>query len=163
MLFLGSLVAYAVVRLRAAEWPPPGLPPLPAGLLVSTVLLALASVALEVAARAGPTGPGSRRRVALATSLGLAFAFLASQTVCWIGFVRGSPAVTLYGWLFLFLTGLHAAHVIGGIVPLVILTVKAFHGLVPAGGGGGVRACATYWHFLALVWVALYGMLALTS
>jgi cytochrome c oxidase subunit 3 len=163
ILFLVSLIAYAILRARAVAWPPPGLPPLPHGLWVSTAILALAGGAMETSARASRAHRPERLKVALAASLGLGLAFLVSQTVCWVRFVLAAPAVTLYGWLFFFLTGLHAAHVLGGLVPLVVLTVNAWHDRIAPPGSFGVRACATYWHFLGAVWLALFGTLLLTS
>ena len=164
VLFLGSLIAYAVIRSRAPAWPPPGLPRVPSGLRISTAILALASVSLEWAARSLRPYRPAPFRVAIAVSLAAGLGFLISQCFAWVAFVQAIPHATLYSWLFLFLTGLHAAHVLGGLVPLVIVTVKAFHGLIPtAPGGGDVRATATYWHFLGLVWVTLYGMLLLTT
>ena len=35
---------------------------------------------------------------------------------------------TLYGWTFYFLTALHAAHVIGGLIPLVVTTYRGQKG-----------------------------------
>lgn len=165
VLFAGSLVAYAVIRSRAPEWPPPGLPPVPSGLWASTALLAAASVALEAAVRSLNPLRATRLRAALGASLGLGLAFLVSQAVCTVQFVQGMTAPTLYAWLVLFLTGLHAAHVIGGLVPLVITTVKAYHGLIPPPGarGGDIRATAVYWHFLGVVWLTLFGVLLLTT
>lgn len=165
VLFAGSLVAYAVIRSRAPEWPPPGFPPVPSGLWVGTAFLAAASFTLEASVRALAPYRAGRLRAALAASLGMGFAFLISQTVCAVQFLQGMREPHLYTWLVLFLTGLHAAHVIGGLVPLVIATVKAYHGLVPppGSGGGDIRATAVYWHFLGLVWVTLFGVLLLTT
>ncbi|MFN8177186.1 MAG: cytochrome c oxidase subunit 3 [bacterium] len=163
ILFLVSLIAYGILRARAGTWPPPGLPPLPHALWVSTAILALAGVAMETSARAARAHRPERLKIGLAASLALGLAFLVSQTVCWVRYVLAGPAVTLYGWLFFFLTGLHAAHVLGGLVPLVVLTVNAWHDRIAPPGSSGIRLCATYWHFLGVVWVALYGMLLLTS
>ena len=165
ILFAGSLVAYAVVRSRAPQWPPPGLPSVPRTLWVSTGILAGASLTIELAVRSLAPLRGTRLRAWLAATLGLGFAFLISQVVCAVQFLHGMHTVTLYAWFVLFLTGLHAAHVIGGLVPLVITTVKAFHGLVPPPGanGGDIRATAVYWHFLGLVWVTLFAVLVLTT
>ncbi len=165
VLFAGSLVAYAVIRSRAAEWPPPGFPPVPSGLWLGTAFLAGASVALETAVRSLAPYRAARLRTALAASLGLGIAFLIAQAVCAVQFLQGMSEPHLYTWLVLFLTGLHAAHVIGGLVPLIITTVKAYHDLVPApgSGGGDIRATAVYWHFLGVVWVTLFGVLLLTT
>jgi cytochrome c oxidase subunit 3 len=159
VLFLGGLAAYALVRARAPAWPPPAVPPLPQGLWISTGLLVAASGAIEVAARAVRAHRPVAIRAGLAGALACALAFLASQTVCWLRFVFAQPAVSPYGRLFLFLTGLHAAHVVGGVVPVVIFAVDARAERLPAPTDFRVRACATYWHFLAAVWAALFSLL----
>jgi cytochrome c oxidase subunit 3 len=162
VLFLGSIVAYLVIRVRIGGWPadPVGLP---SSLWASTVLLAGASAAVEWTRRAVRWQRGPAIRASLATMLGCGLAFLVSQTVSWVAFVRshGSASESLHGWLFYFLTGLHALHVVGGLVPLVILTVNAFHDRVSFLRPAPVAYLAMYWHFLGVVWLALFGLLAL--
>ena len=58
--------------------------------------------------------------------------------------------------MFYAMTGLHAVHVLGGLVPLVMVTVAAFQGMYGRKRHAAVRYTAIYWHFLAAVWCAVF-------
>jgi cytochrome c oxidase subunit 3 len=164
VLFLGSLVCFAVIRSRAETWPPPGAPPLPPGLPASTALILAASASLEWARSMARRRRGLALRISLSLTLGFGVAFLVSQTIAWIRFVGGAQEgfATLYRWLFYFLTGLHAAHVVGGLVPLGVLLVNAYYDRWPPLRSNGLRYVAMYWHFLGGVWITLYAALTAT-
>jgi cytochrome c oxidase subunit 3 len=164
VLFLASLVAYVVIRLQAEVWPPPDLPALPRTLLVSTALIFLGSVTIQTAVVFARRNRQWALRVSLLATFLLGCAFLVSQTVSWAHLViaRTTPTSHLFGWLFYFLTGLHAAHVVGGLIPLGVVTVNAFYGRYSPLHDTGVRFSAVYWHFLGGVWITLYGTIALT-
>jgi len=161
VLFVAGIVAYAVVRSRAGAWPPPNSPPLPDTLGVSTAIIVAGSAAIQWALACIRAEQRIRFRTALSLTLALALAFLASQTTTWIQLatLRATVRSSLYAYLFYFLTGLHALHVIGGIVPLVVITVNAFYDRYSAVSYGAVRFCTMYWHFLAVVWLVLFGLL----
>lgn len=164
VLFLGSLVAYAAIRLQAPVWPPPDLPPLPRTLMLSTALIFLGSVTVQSAVGCARANRQWALRAALVATLLLGAAFLVSQAFGWAEMVgaRTTPTSHLFGWLFYFLTGLHAAHVIGGLIPLGVVTVNAFYGRYSPLHHTGVRLSAIYWHFLGGVWITLYATIALT-
>ena len=46
------------------------------------------------------------------------------------------------------MTGLHAVHVLGGLVPLAMVTVAAYQGMYGRKKHAAVRYTAVYWHFL---------------
>ena len=58
--------------------------------------------------------------------------------------------------MFYALTGLHAVHVLGGLVPLMIVTVAAYQGMYGRRKNAAVRYTAIYWHFLTAVWCAVF-------
>jgi cytochrome c oxidase subunit 3 len=59
-------------------------------------------------------------------------------------------------WVFLFfLVGLHAAHVLAGVLVLGVVTVRAFHGRFDHEFHPGVTLCGRYWHFLDAVWLVM--------
>jgi cytochrome c oxidase subunit 3 len=141
MLFAAFTAAY-VMRRAGSDWNPV---PLPGILRVTTLLLIASSVAVEAARRRAG-------RSWLGVTLALGGLFLAGQVLAWIhlrsgGFVH--PAV-IHGSFFLALCGVHAVHVIGGIVLLGAALRRP--GLTKVG--------ATYWHFVGLVWIWLYVMLS---
>lgn len=164
VLFIASLVAYAAIRFEADVWPPPGLPPLPRTLLLSTALILAGSVTIQVALSFARANRQWALRASLLATMLLGVGFLVSQSVSWAKLVvsHTTPTAHLYGWLFYFLTGLHAVHVIGGLIPLGVVTVNAFYGRYSPIRYSAVRFCTMYWHFLGVVWITLYATLALT-
>ena len=64
---------------------------------------------------------------------------------------RGSGA----GQFLYVIFGLHALHVIGGVVVLGVLLAKAFFGRIKIYSSIPVEIAATYWHFVDLLWIYL--------
>jgi cytochrome c oxidase subunit III len=54
----------------------------------------------------------------------------------------------------------HGAHVLGGLVAWGRTTARVRQGGDPARIRLSVELCAIYWHFLLLVWVVLFAVLA---
>ncbi|MDZ4831989.1 MAG: cytochrome c oxidase subunit 3 [Phycisphaerae bacterium] len=163
IIFASTILAFVVVRLgptNAGRWPPPDAPPLPLALLASTLVLFLSDATIHVARVAAARGERSTGPWMLVTFV-LALGFLATQYWAWSQAARAHMVLTedLYAWTFYVLTALHAAHVIGGIVPMAIVTGRAFRGAYGPGRDDGVATCALYWHFLDIVWLALYATL----
>lgn len=159
---IGALiVAYFVLRANAAVWPPPGTPALPRGLWLSTAIILASSGTMHWAVVAGRRGDSHSLRRATAFTLGLAVAFLLSQIVNWGLAVaaRMPPTSSMYANLFYLFTGLHGLHIVAGIVPLTIVTYKAWQDLYAPQHMAGVKYCATYWHFVDVAWLAMYGAL----
>jgi cytochrome c oxidase subunit 3 len=65
------------------------------------------------------------------------------------------PAQSLFVWFFYALTILHAAHVLVGLVPLVLVTLRARGGRYTSNDHEGVHLVALYWHFLMVTWIAI--------
>ena len=160
VLFVASLVAVVVVRGRAAEWPPADAPALPRLLWLSTLLLVACSVAAHVAVTAIRGGSQKRLRRWLGVTAALGVAFLASQAVAWLSFYDPERfGADLYGFTFFMLTGLHALHVLGGLVALGVGLWLARRGAFTWAQYDGVRNVALYWHFLDGVWLVLFAFL----
>ena len=157
MLFGASLVGFLVLRMRAEQWPPPGTPPLPGGLWVSTGLLIVLSLALMMAVRAARVGRMPALNRMLGVSVLLAVAFLAAQISNWMRMAAHSvlPDQSLFVWFFYLLTILHAAHVLFGLVPLLLVTVRARAGRYIADDHETIHLVGMYWHFLLVTWVAI--------
>jgi heme/copper-type cytochrome/quinol oxidase subunit 3 len=166
MLFAASLAGYLVVRLESEAWPPPGMPPLPGILWASTGLLLLSSLTMHLALGAARAGRQvSLRNLLLLTAL-LAVAFLGLQGLGWyrLAAAQAPPGANLWAFTFYMLTGLHALHVIGGLLALGTVTGLALAGYYrEPGREQGVAALARYWHFLDVVWLILFGVLYLTG
>lgn len=166
VLFAASMAGYLVVRLRAPEWPPAGSPRLPGGLWVSTLLLLASSGTMAGALAAIRDGHSvALRNWLYATGL-LGVAFLVSQVLAWQNLVTAHhlPAQkNLYAFTFYLLSGLHGAHVLGGLVPLAITAGRAARRRYTAESHEGVEYLSMYWHFLDAVWIVMFVVLMLAA
>lgn len=68
-----------------------------------------------------------------------------------------------YGTAFFSMTGLHASHVVSGIVLLALVYRLARRGRFTAERNWGVEAVVKYWHFVDVVWVFFYPALYLVN
>jgi len=66
---------------------------------------------------------------------------------------------TIYGTTFYTLTGFHGAHVAGGALFIAVVTVRALGGQFTAENHEAVEASSMYWHFVDVVWIALFTVL----
>lgn len=162
VLFVAAIVGYLVVRNKATDWPPPGMPRLPAGLWLATFVLLAASTTVHRALRMMRSGERTASTRWLAATLALGVAFLAVQCWNWWGLIRLhlTAASNLYAFTFFMLTGLHAAHVIGGVVLLAVVLARAHRGRYGSGHHPGVTYAAMYVHFLDGIWLLLFAVMA---
>ena len=159
MIFAASILAVMVVRFDDdGVWPPAGMPALPVTLLWSTIVLLASSATQVLASRAANRGDVRGLRRWMIITLALAIAFLAMQGWAWSDLVdRGLDfSQHLYAWTFYFLTGLHAIHVIGGVIPMCFVTARAVRLGYTREDHRGVAYVAMYWHFLDVAWIILY-------
>lgn len=63
---------------------------------------------------------------------------------------------SVYGTAFYIQTGFHGAHVTGGVLWLLFVTIKAFLGGYSPTDYEGVEIFGLYWHFVDLVWILLF-------
>ncbi|MDZ4754754.1 MAG: cytochrome c oxidase subunit 3 [Phycisphaerae bacterium] len=163
VIFVSTLFAYVIVRLspvNAAQWPPPDMPPLPSSLVYSTLALVLSSITMQVATVAAQRGE-STVGAWMAATLALGFVFLALQGLAWMHAAAANMNFVkhLYAWTFYVLTILHALHVVGGLIPMIVTTRNALRGAYGPQRLSGITLCAMYWHFLDAVWLVLYATL----
>ena len=70
--------------------------------------------------------------------------------------VDGNPANSF----FYLITGLHGVHLLGGLVALGVVVARAGMGAAVAKLRGSLALCALYWHFLFVVWLAMFALVA---
>jgi cytochrome c oxidase subunit III len=163
MLFGGCLVGFIVIRLRAPEWPPAGSPGLPDAFWLSTLLLLIISLLLVAADRAVDAGRNAQLTRLLTAASALGVAFVLSQVSGWADLAAASrlPQNNLYLFGVYVLSFLHVLHVVGGLIPLIWVALRAKAGRYTATDHEGVTAVAMYWHFLGIVWLGILAVLAL--
>ncbi len=163
MLFAAAMIAFVLIRTRSPNAPPLGSLTLPAGLWVSTALMIFCSLAMQRGVSAARAGRSGGLRTWLTAAVLLAAAFVAVQAPALLLLLQAHRAaradnMPLYG-LVVLLVALHAAHVVGGLVPLLITAARSYRGAYGPDNHAGVRRCATYWHFLDVVWLVMFATL----
>lgn len=120
------------------------------GVVLTAILLASSWLGYRALAaiRRGDRGAAARRLTA-AVLLGLAF--LVGVGVEWA--TAEFSIGTAYGTAFFATTGLHAAHLLSGIVVLGGVANLLRLGHFDAGSHWGVAGAVTYWTFVDAVWV----------
>ena len=152
------MVAYQMRIELTTDWIPL---PKPNILWVNTIVLVLASVAFEYTkSQARQMKPAGIRNGLIVSGL-LTFSFLAGQLEAWneletAGYMLADNPANSFFYL---LTGLHGLHLVGGLLVWAKATWRAFRGYEVK---LSVELCATYWHFLLLVWIVMFGLLLST-
>jgi cytochrome c oxidase subunit 3 len=162
MLFGASIVGYLITRSQNDIWKTAAMPGLPIGLLGSTALLAGLSGSMHQALRSVRENRFERLQRALGLAAIFAVAFVLGQGLNWRAMysaTTASDARTLYGFTFYMLTGLHAVHVVAGLVPLGVALSKARRREYSSSNHEGVKLCTQYWDYLGVVWCVLLGVL----
>ena len=154
MMFAGLTSAYIVKR-DAPGWTTFSIP---RAFWYSTGVMLLSSVTVQMALKAFKEREMMKYRNLITLTAFLGVAFVALQ---WIGFKSiWNSGVTLKGsggGQFLYIiAGLHALHVLGGIIALIILFIKAFASKVRRYDSIPIELMSTYWHFVDLLWIYLF-------
>ena len=72
-----------------------------------------------------------------------------------------TPGKDAYGAVFYMMTGMHAFHVLTGVIFLIIVLNNGRKGLYTPEKHLAVEAAAVYWHFVDVVWIFFYPALYL--
>ncbi|MBN2304729.1 MAG: heme-copper oxidase subunit III [Anaerolineae bacterium] len=95
-------------------------------------------------------------------TLALGLTFVCIQALEWHElFGHHIDEKTLFGTAFYLTTGFHGLHVMGGVLWLVLLLVKARRGEYSADNHLGVELFGLYWHFVDIVWIVLFTVIYL--
>jgi cytochrome c oxidase subunit 3 len=159
MMFGGLFFAYALVRLKAPSWPPPGELVLPRLLpAINTAFLVGVSLSLRAALSAVQTARPQRLLRCTIVALLLGALFFSLQLAMWRRMWNGGLHADsgVYGSVFYALTSFHALHVIVGLVGLVSLLPRIVRGAFSVHDHTAVRMWSMYWHFVDAVWVLMF-------
>jgi cytochrome c oxidase subunit III len=153
MMFAGLTSAF-IVKSNQVNWKPVTLPTV---FWVSTAVILVSSVTMQMALRSIKQREMSRYRTFIAVTFVLGIAFVVLQ---WIGFdelwkqnitFKGAGA----GQFLYVIFGLHAIHVIGGVIALLVMFFKAFLNSKRTYSTVPVEVAALYWHFVDFLWLYL--------
>ncbi|MEZ0483060.1 cytochrome c oxidase subunit 3 [Fibrella aquatica] len=124
----------------------------------STIVLVVSSLTMHWAYLAAKKDNFNALRIAISITFALGMVFLYMQFQGWVELVQnnvyfvGNPAGS---FIYVF-TGMHAFHLISGLIVLVFALLAAFRLRIHAKSLEQVQVATTYWHFLDILWIYLY-------
>lgn len=129
------------------------------GLIVTSILL-ISSFFMNRAETAIAHDDQKSFLTSLLVTAGLGAAFLIGVVGFeWQGHIK--PWDGVFGAVLFGMTGLHALHVLSGVILILVVWFNGRRGAYSAERHWGVEACAIYWHFVDVVWVFYYPALYL--
>ena len=142
----------------------------PSVLWINTVILVLASGAMQIARNRADRDDFGGLRGYITGGAALTVAFLVGQVVAWAQlhasgtYGPGNPAYAF----FILLTAAHGLHLVGGLFVAGRTTVRVWRGVAKLNVVGrsrirqSVQLCTVYWHWLLLIWLGLFALLMST-
>lgn len=158
MMFAGFTSAYIVKRNDGNNWLEFTLPPV---FWYSTVVILLSSLTIYLAAKAFKDRNMKRYRTLITITAFLGVLFTVLQ---WSGFEYlqrhgvkligrdSNPAASFLGVI----TGVHMLHVLGGVVVLIVIFLRAFNTRQKNYSSVPIEVASTYWHFVDAIWIYLF-------
>jgi cytochrome c oxidase subunit 3/cytochrome o ubiquinol oxidase subunit 3 len=163
-MFFGSLIAtYLVYRGRDTVGPHPHeIFQIPFTSFSAFVLL-MSSLTMVLALAAIQRGNQKKGAVWLAATALLGMTFVGGQCYEFTEFFYKGLTLqgNLFGCTFFVLTGFHGTHVTVGVIWLWTLFSLAVRGKLPAGKSLDVEIAGLYWHFVDVVWIAIFTLVYL--
>ena len=124
----------------------------------STVVLLVSSLTMHLAYLSAKKDNFNALRISISVTFALGIVFLYMQFQGWVELVSnnvffvGNPAGS---FIYVF-TGMHAFHLISGLIVLVFALTAAFRFRIHATSLEQIQVASTYWHFLDVLWIYLY-------
>ena len=130
---------------------------------ISTFVLLMSSLAMVLGLAAVQTGNRRGALTWLGATILLGTTFLGFQAFEFTEFYHHGLTLqtNLLGSTFFIMTGFHGAHVTIGVIWLFILWLQAFQGRLGPEKALNVEIAGLYWHFVDIVWIALFTLIYL--
>ena len=165
MLFGSLFSSYALLRTGAPSWPDQSAVLSVPLATLNTVILISSSITMVLAWASLKTQSVARYRLFMGLTLACGAAFLAIKAIEYGDkFSHGLfPATNNFLGLYFTMTGLHALHVLAGMVVNAYLLgpgVRMWQAQ-PARFTNRVEVAGIYWHFVDVVWIFLFPVLYL--
>jgi len=155
VMIFASLTSAFIVKQGEGSWLDYNLPSM---FWFTTATILISSVLLQWGYFAARENQFKKLTTLVALTTGLGLVFLVGQWLAWgqlvdmdVYFV-GNPA----GSFVYVLTGLHAFHLISGIVFLIVVLISSVKHKIHSRNLVRIEMCLTYWHFLGALWVYLF-------
>ncbi len=156
VIFFSFFVAYIVYKTTALNWLPVGVTGLeirePA---INTVVLVSSSFTIYLAEKFLHKNNLWGFRAFWLLTIAMGSYFLYGQAVEWSGLTFGFGD-GVFGGSFYLLTGFHGLHVFTGVLLQLIMLVRSFLPNNYAKSEFGVESTSLFWHFVDVIWIALF-------
>lgn len=158
MIFAGLSSAYVVSKSRP-DWLKDF--QLPSAFIYSTIVILISSLTFYSANKAMKANNRQLTTILLLTTLALGIAFVLlqfegfSQVVANGYFFTGSESNVTTSFLYIAVI-VHIAHLIGGIISLLIVIYNHFKQKYNPSQTLGIELSAMYWHFMDFIWIYLF-------
>jgi cytochrome c oxidase subunit 3 len=142
---------------------------------INTVILLISSMTIAMATTAIQKKDKRTTLILIVITLVLALVFLINKYFEWgakidHGIYPGSPLLeelgsgdTLFFGLYFFMTGLHALHIIIGMVLIAVILVRVRKGKITFDNFQLLENGGLYWHLVDLIWIFLFPLLYLIT
>ena len=164
VIFAGLLGAFLVYRTANETWPPMSMPRLPVEVTgINTLILLYSASTMWRANRAIRLGEQQQLRRMLLHTAVLGMVFLTIQGYEWAKLIGYGLTLSsgVYGATFYTLIGCHGLHVLGAVVWLCSVWLRATHQRYTATRRTGVVLCGMYWSYVVGLWPVLYWLVYL--
>jgi cytochrome c oxidase subunit III len=161
MLFAGLTSAY-IVKKSDGRWLQFDMPDM---FLYSTLVLFLSSIAMHWTYLKAKDNSLKAVKIGITATAAIAVVFFYMQYLSWVElvaqdvFLVGNPSGS---FVYIF-SGLHLAHLIGGLVFLLVVFLDTMNYKVHSKSMLAIEMCTTYWHFLGGLWIYLYLFLVMNN
>lgn len=157
MLFSGLTSAY-LIRAKGGNWLKFQLPD---GFYVSTIIILISSATMYLAQKNIQKDRRKATTLFLLLTFFLGIAFFISQFLAWKelyqnGIVYAGKYSNPAGSFLYMLTALHLAHLLGGLIAIIVTTIKNILKKYSAADYLGIELLSIYWHFLDGLWIFLF-------
>lgn len=134
---------------------------LPMQFWISTIIVAVSSVFMQLAYRAAKNDDVYKIPSLLTITTLLGVAFCVSQIMAYKALINmglfvsnANPGEISASFVYV-ISGVHLLHILGGITLLIVGIFKASKLEVHKKNLVFINICKTYWHFLGIVWIFL--------
>jgi cytochrome c oxidase subunit III len=134
--------------------------------ILATICLLSSSLTVVLAERAFRRGNTRGFHLWWLITILLAVVFLGSTALEWQKLIfrdHLTISTNLFGTTFYSLVGLHASHVIVGLILLVLVLVLSLRGHVTRANAEHVEMISWYWHFVDGIWIIVFTVVYIIS
>ena len=126
--------------------------------IINTICLLSSSASITFAVSALRRGRGNLFPIWWFITIALGAYFLAGTAREWARLIREGLTITtnLFGTTYYSLVGLHAFHVVVGLLALTVVLAFALRGAIKREHTERIEVLALYWHFVDAVWVVVF-------